>query len=97
MNPIHLYLDEEALQDTLVQALQHSGADVMTVADTGRFSFSDEEQLIWATDTNGLSIVSTWEIFINCTVLSWPRGGITAALFWHRNSVIQLASNSGDC
>ena len=49
MSKIRLYLDEDALQDALVQALQSSGVDVMTVGDADRLSFSDEEQLIWAT------------------------------------------------
>ena len=49
MNQIHLYLDEDALQYALVQALRISGIDVMTVANSGRLSLSDEEQLIWAT------------------------------------------------
>jgi hypothetical protein len=48
LSQIRLYLDEDALQDALVQALQSSGVDVMTVADADRLSFSDEDQLIWA-------------------------------------------------
>jgi hypothetical protein len=48
VSQIRLYLDEDALQDALVQALQSSGVDVMTVADADRLSFSDEDQLIWA-------------------------------------------------
>lgn len=48
MSQIRLYLDEDALQEALLQALQSSGVDVMTVADAERLSFSDEKQLIWA-------------------------------------------------
>ena len=48
MSQFRLYLDEDALQDALVQALQSSGVDVMTVADADRLSFSDEDQLTWA-------------------------------------------------
>jgi hypothetical protein len=48
VSQIRLYLDEDALQDALVQALQSSGIDVITVADADRLSFSDENQLIWA-------------------------------------------------
>lgn len=46
MNQIRLFLDEDALQDALVQALQSSCVNVMTVIDAGRPSFSDEAQLI---------------------------------------------------
>ncbi len=49
MSQIHLYLNEDALSCALVQALQSSSVDVMTVAHANRLSFSDEEQLIWAT------------------------------------------------
>jgi Domain of unknown function (DUF5615) len=48
VSQIRLYLDEDALQDALVQALQSSGIDVITVANADRLSFSDENQLIWA-------------------------------------------------
>lgn len=48
MSQIRLYLDEDALQDALVQALQNSGVDVVTVADADKLSFSDEDQLTWA-------------------------------------------------
>jgi hypothetical protein len=48
VSKIRLYLDEDALQDALVQALQNSGVDVITVADADRLSFSDEDQLTWA-------------------------------------------------
>ncbi|WP_103669510.1 DUF5615 family PIN-like protein [Pseudanabaena sp. BC1403] len=48
MSQIHLYFDEDALQSALVSALKNSKVDVVTVADAARFSFSDEEQLIWA-------------------------------------------------
>ncbi|WP_242016649.1 DUF5615 family PIN-like protein [Pseudanabaena cinerea] len=34
----------------LVLALKKSNINVITVADAARFSFSDEEQLIWATE-----------------------------------------------
>jgi hypothetical protein len=48
VSQIRLYLDEDALQESLLRALQSSSVDVMTVADAERLSFSDEEQLIWA-------------------------------------------------
>lgn len=48
VSQIRLYLDEDALQNALLRALQSSSVDVMTVADAERLSFSDEEQLIWA-------------------------------------------------
>jgi hypothetical protein len=39
VSQIRLYLDEDALQDALVLALQSSGVDVITVAnDSGEFA-----------------------------------------------------------
>ncbi|MGI8934912.1 MAG: DUF5615 family PIN-like protein [Phormidesmis sp.] len=48
MSQIRLYLDEDALQTALLESLQRSSVDVMTVADADRLSFSDKDQLIWA-------------------------------------------------
>ena len=48
MSQIRLYIDEDALQDSLVRALRVSGVDVLTVLEANKISDSDEEQLIWA-------------------------------------------------
>lgn len=48
MSQIRLYLDEDSRSKKLLQALQSRGVDVITVAETGMLSRSDEEQLIWA-------------------------------------------------
>jgi aerobic-type carbon monoxide dehydrogenase small subunit (CoxS/CutS family) len=45
---IRLYLDEDAMDSDLLYALQLRDVDVITVAGTGMFSRSDEEQLQWA-------------------------------------------------
>lgn len=49
MTQNRLYLDEDALQDALVQALRCSYVDAVTVADVDRLSFSDEDRYDWAT------------------------------------------------
>jgi hypothetical protein len=54
VNRIRLYLDEDALQVSLVKALRESDIDVVTVTDAGRLGFSDEEQLIWAAEQTRL-------------------------------------------
>ena len=48
MSIIRLYLDEDARSNKLLQALSHRGVDVITVAEAGMMSRSDEEQLNWA-------------------------------------------------
>jgi Domain of unknown function (DUF5615) len=50
VSQIRLYLDEDSFEKALVKAFRHAGLDVVTVADASRQSFSDEEQLIWATE-----------------------------------------------
>ena len=45
---IRLYLDEDAMDDDLVQALRLRGADVETVLDAHLASRSDDEQLAYA-------------------------------------------------
>ncbi len=46
--PIRLYLDEDAMDDDLVQALRLRGVDVETVLDANLVAHSDEEQLAYA-------------------------------------------------
>lgn len=48
MSFICLYLDEDAESNRLLQALRVRGVDVITVAEAGMISCSDEEQLNWA-------------------------------------------------
>lgn len=50
MSQICFYLDEDTINAALVKALRNANLDVVTVADAGRLGYSDEEQLIWATE-----------------------------------------------
>ena len=50
MSKIRLYLDEDIQEQALILALRNSGVDVTTTSEANRLSFSDEEQLIWATE-----------------------------------------------
>ncbi|HSF73601.1 MAG TPA: DUF5615 family PIN-like protein [Microcoleus sp.] len=50
MSKIRLYLDEDIQEQALILALRNSGVDVITTSEANRLSFSDEEQLIWATE-----------------------------------------------
>lgn len=47
---ICFYLDEDSFEKSLTAAFRNAGLDVVTVADVNRQSYSDEEQLIWATE-----------------------------------------------
>ncbi|MEG3925566.1 DUF5615 family PIN-like protein [Microcoleus sp. D3_18a_C4] len=50
MSKIRLYLDEDIQEQALILALRNSGVDVITTSEANRLSFSDEEQLTWATE-----------------------------------------------
>lgn len=50
MSQIRFYLDEDSTEKSLITAFRHAGLDVITVLDIDRQSYSDEEQLIWATE-----------------------------------------------
>jgi predicted nuclease of predicted toxin-antitoxin system len=47
---VSLYLDENAMDSGLVQALRNQGIDVTTVQDAERRGASDEQQLAYATE-----------------------------------------------
>lgn len=48
MSQIRLYLDEDATNNRLLQALRHRGADVISTIEAGRLAQSDVDQLEWA-------------------------------------------------
>jgi len=48
MSQIRIYLDEDSVEKSLIAAFRNASFDVVTVADVGRESYADEEQLIWA-------------------------------------------------
>lgn len=48
MSIIRLYLDEDTMDSDLLHALQLRDVDVITVAQAGMLSRSDEDQLQWA-------------------------------------------------
>lgn len=50
MNRICFYLDEDTIKTALIQALRNADLDVVTVADVRRLGYTDEEQIIWATE-----------------------------------------------
>ena len=50
MSQIRLYIDEDAIARDLVEAFENANIDVLTTADVNKLSFTDEEQLIWATE-----------------------------------------------
>lgn len=50
MNQIRFYLDEDSTEKSLLIAFRNAGLDVVTVTEVNRESYSDKEQLIWATE-----------------------------------------------
>lgn len=52
MDKIRLYIDEDAIDESFIQALRARGVDVLTVADAGMLHRSDEEQLDRARQDN---------------------------------------------
>ena len=50
MSQIRLYIDEDAQVEALLLALRNAGVDAISTSQANNLSFSDEEQLIWATE-----------------------------------------------
>jgi hypothetical protein len=50
MAQLCFYIDEDAMRNAFVSALQDANLDIVTVADVGRFGLSDADQLAWATE-----------------------------------------------
>lgn len=50
MSQIRFYIDEDSVEKSLIAAFRKAGLDVVTVTDVNRQSYSDEDQLIWATE-----------------------------------------------
>ena len=50
MSQIRFYLDEDSVEKSLIAAFRNAGLDVVTVTEVDRQSYSDENQLIWATE-----------------------------------------------
>jgi hypothetical protein len=48
MSQIGLYLDEDATNNRLLQALRNRAADVISTVEAGQLSHSDADQLEWA-------------------------------------------------
>jgi hypothetical protein len=48
MSQIRLYVDEDAVEDAVLNALRSRGVDLLTVLDSGMTSGTDEEQLAFA-------------------------------------------------
>ncbi|MDI9634348.1 DUF5615 family PIN-like protein [Kamptonema cortianum] len=49
MNSLQLYLDEDSVEKSLIAAFRNADLDIVTVTEVHRESYSDEDQLLWAT------------------------------------------------
>ncbi len=52
MRSIQFYLDEDSMNRSLLMVLRQREIDVTTVSEVKREGFSDEEQLLWATQNH---------------------------------------------
>jgi len=50
VSQIRLYIDEDAQGEAVLLALRNAGVDAISTSQANKLSFSDEEQLIWATE-----------------------------------------------
>lgn len=52
MSQIRLYFDEDSGNMSLVEALRNEDIDVLTTPEANRMGYSDQDQLLWATQQN---------------------------------------------
>ena len=57
---VHLYLDEDAMDGDLAQALRMRGMDVQTALEAGLINTPDDKQLAYATSHERYCIHSMW-------------------------------------
>jgi hypothetical protein len=60
MSDIRFYLDEDSMNRALLMALRQREINVTTVSEVKREGFSDEEQLLWASQNN--RVICTYNI-----------------------------------
>lgn len=87
MSLIRLFIDEDSMDQRFVRALRARGVDVTTVGEIGTTSFSDEDQLILATEQQRVLIRSMLETSASYTASTWLKDElILELLFHHRNT-----------
>ena len=50
MSKIRFYLDEDSIEKSLIIAFRNPGLNIVTVADVGKQSYPDKDQLTWVTE-----------------------------------------------
>jgi hypothetical protein len=48
VSQFRLFIDEDSAEKAVLAALRNAKLDILTVAEVGRLSYSDEDQLTWA-------------------------------------------------
>ena len=88
---IKLYLDEDVMNDDLVVALRARGVDVISVRDTLREGYSDEQQLEYATSQGRIlysfNVRDYARIHAKFLAEGWSHAGIILAEQRHRYSI----------
>jgi predicted nuclease of predicted toxin-antitoxin system len=75
MSKIRLYLDEDSIRESFIQALRSRNIDVLTAADVGMLNKTDEEQLAWATEHNRVIFSFNIRDFYRLHTMLLQRGG----------------------
>ncbi len=73
-------MDEDSTGRSLTLALQSRGVDVMTALECDRLEYSDEEQLIWATDQSRILYSSNIRDFYYLHTLFLEQGRTHAGM-----------------
>ncbi|MDZ8188666.1 MAG: DUF5615 family PIN-like protein [Nostoc sp. ChiSLP02] len=89
MSVIRLYLDEDAMDADLLDALRLCDVDVITVAQVGMLSRSDAEQLQWAFVNNRVIYSFNIRDFYRLHTIFVERGESHAGIIlWQQNYTI---------
>ena len=75
MSKIRLYLDEDSIRESFIQALRSRNIDVLTAADVGMLNKTDEEQLAWATEHNRVIFSFNIRDFYRLHTMLLEQGG----------------------
>jgi hypothetical protein len=95
---IKLYLDEDAMDADLANALRLRGVDVLTALEAGMIEKPDGDHLKFATRCKiGSCTRSTLAILLRCTGSFWRMDEITRELSSASSSVTRSANRCGVC
>ena len=86
MSRIRLYIDEDAMDTDLVNALRLRGVDTLTVRDAGMIRQPDEAQLRFASQQGRALYSSMWRTSVEYMQAGSKQAHPTQDLFWPGSS-----------